>query len=84
MGVAPPATLGGFAPAATHIITHAIIYALITVTNNYTTKKTRVGQGAKPPKRVAKQRAERGGRRLVLPEKQYQHHNRHRYCQHQV
>jgi hypothetical protein len=49
MGVAPPATLGGFAPAATHIITHAIIYALITVTNNYTAKKTRVGQGAKPP-----------------------------------
>lgn len=84
MGVAPPGTLGGFAPAATHIITHAIIYALITVTNNYTTNKTRVGQGAKPPQASCEATSQRGRRRLVLPEKQYQHHNRHWYCQHQV
>jgi len=36
---------------------HLIIYALVTVTNNYTTKKPGSARGRSPPKRVAKQRA---------------------------
>lgn len=60
LGVAPPGTLahcfairlGGFAPAATYHNTQSIIYALITVTNNYTTTKNKPGAGAKPPPRA--------------------------------
>ncbi len=43
---------------------------------------------AHPP--TASGASQRAGRRnaqrnaLVLPEKQYKHHNRHWYCQHQV
>ena len=78
MGVAPPGTLAhcfairwGASPCRRDIYPLVIIYALVTVTNNYTTK-TRVGQGAKPPpsersepKRAGRRNAQsqRGGRR---------------------
>ena len=46
----------------------------------------RAGRRNAQSKRAGRRNAQRNAQRnaLVLPEKQYQHHNRHWYCQHQV
>ena len=89
MGVAPPGTLARFArwgasPSRLNIYHLVINYALVTVTNNYANKNKGRPGGEAPPSERSEPAWWAAQRPLVLPEKQYQHHNRHWYCQHQV